>query len=217
MNKILAVALAVTMLALIGVSATLAYLYDKDDAITNTFAVGKVYLELTEDVVDLEIVPADTDDKKPVVTVLAGSESAYVFVKVDETLGSLQTKATELGKNFSDYVTYSVDAAIWAPMVDENSDGKSDNGVYYKTVTESATATVLDVLTDDEVSYPAAITNEMLLAAQTGDVALGNTVEAGAAGAKPTLTFTAYAIQELGFADVNAAYAQLKTVYTELP
>jgi len=201
LNKILAVALAVTMLALIGVSATLAYLYDTDDEVVNTFTVGKVYVELTEAAVELQIVPADTDAKQPQVNLEADSEAAYVFVKVDESLGDLQTKATALGKTFADYVTYSVDTAIWTKL-----DG-TDN-IWYKAIAE-ADDTKYDILTGDQVSYPAAITNEMLQAGQTAPT--------GAAGTLPTLTFTVYAIQQLGFADEAAAYTELRTVYTELP
>ena len=107
MNKILAVALAVTMLALIGVSATLAWLYDEETAIVNTWTVGKVYIELSEETPrELHIIPCTTEDKEADVTVEQGSEDCFVYLEVVEGLGVFAST----GKTLKYYADYTVGA-----------------------------------------------------------------------------------------------------------
>ena len=103
-KKIVALALAVAMLAVVIVGASLAYFSDKTVVAKNTFTVGKVDIKLEEHVVDENgkktddvtetgnndivddfgyfLVPGKTVDKDPFVTVIKGSEDCYVRLKV---------------------------------------------------------------------------------------------------------------------------------------
>ncbi|MPW24654.1 hypothetical protein GC105_02450 [Alkalibaculum sp. M08DMB] len=83
-NKLLSTILVVILVSALTIAGTIAYLTDRDEA-TNTFTVGNVAIELSEpnwDMDNSKIIPGKVIEKDPVVTVLAGSESAYVRVKV---------------------------------------------------------------------------------------------------------------------------------------
>lgn len=86
MNKKSLVMMLVTicLIGVVGVGATMAYLSDTADQLTNTFTLGKVDIELKEpnweepDVV----VPGQEIAKDPTVTVAANSVDSYVFMSV---------------------------------------------------------------------------------------------------------------------------------------
>lgn len=103
-KKIIAIAAAVAILAVAIVGGTLAWL-TSTDTVTNTFTVGNVDITLLEHEVDTttgkkitnagwvssnsyHIVPGDTLDKDPTVTVKANSEPCYVYVYIDNQLGT---------------------------------------------------------------------------------------------------------------------------------
>lgn len=98
-KKVVALALCAVMLVVGSVAGTLAYLQDKDEVV-NTFTVGKVDIKLDEAPVDVngaattgdrvkqnsyKLMPGHEYDKDPTVTVLAGSEDAYVRALVTVT------------------------------------------------------------------------------------------------------------------------------------
>lgn len=204
MNKILVVALAVTMIALASVSATLAWLYDKEDVNISTFTVGKVYISLSDTEISFHIVPGAREKKTPVITVEKDSEKAYVFVEIEESIGALNVD----GKNytFATFVTYTKDSA-WQPVPGETN-------VYYQLVNKSAedqTLPLLAVIPDDAdgntISYPGNITNDMLQPAQTAT--------SGAAGTPPTLKYTAYAIQADYTGTAAEAWAKVEAAYPQ--
>lgn len=100
-KKIVAALLAVVLLIGIGVGGTLAWLTATTGAVTNTFTVGKIEIdlkehglgsdgELTTELVtsndNYKVVPGKTQPKDPFVTVKAGSEDCYVFVLVTNNL-----------------------------------------------------------------------------------------------------------------------------------
>lgn len=99
-RKAILAALCVCLLVLASVMGTLAYLTD-DDTVVNTFTVGNVQIKLDEAPVGEDgkeisgdrvkenkyhLLPGQTYDKDPMVTVLEGSEEAYVrmLVKVSD-------------------------------------------------------------------------------------------------------------------------------------
>lgn len=84
-------------------------------------------------------------------------------------------KVTE-STNFDDYMTYTL-AEGWFYM--ENYDGTEDEYYIYRTMTASDTA--VSILKGNKVTVKDGVTTEMMTAAQTN---------------KPTLTFTAYAVQQ---------------------
>ena len=98
-NKKLVIAVVALSLALLcAIGGTLAFLVAQSNVVTNTFTYGTITLELSEnnkaDKDGLEftnVVPGDELDKDPVVTVVEGSEACYVYVLIDNQLGTAAT------------------------------------------------------------------------------------------------------------------------------
>ncbi len=111
-TKKLVVAVVALSLALVTVvGATLAFLLDESNVVTNKFTYGKIEIVLTEnnkaDEDGLEftnVVPGDVLKKDPIVTVNAGSEACYVYVLIDNQLG--------------DAASYNIDTDKWIPVQD---------------------------------------------------------------------------------------------------
>ena len=86
-KKILAISLVVAMLAVAVIGGTLAYFTDTTAEQQNTFKVGGVDIDLTEPAWDATaahtLVPGTTFAKDPTITVAAGSQDAWVFLKLD--------------------------------------------------------------------------------------------------------------------------------------
>ena len=117
-------ALAVVLVLCCAVGGTLAWLTQKTDAVVNTFTVGDINITLTETEREYKMVPGNTIDKDPTVTVQAGSEACWLFVKVEGTNWSHFPDANGTAK-----VSYSVAGGTndWKAL---------DNypGVYYREV-----------------------------------------------------------------------------------
>ena len=64
---------------------TVAWLVAKTDTVTNTFTYGKIDITLTETTgTNYKIIPGTNIEKNPKVTVTAGSEACWLFVKVEK-------------------------------------------------------------------------------------------------------------------------------------
>lgn len=187
-TKKLVAAAAVAATLCVTIGGTLAWLTDTTEKTTNTFTVGNVDIDLTETTGNsYKMVPGNTITKDPKVTVKAGSEACYVFVKVEESADI----------NLNDYITYAIDTtdtdgegpdtAYWTAL-------PGVEGVYYKEVVSSQNDQVFPVLEKNQVVVKNTVTSEMM-----------ETAEATV----PTLAFTAYAIQSANMADANAAWTAL--------
>ncbi len=164
--------LAVTLLVGCVTGGTLAWLISKPAAVTNTFTTSEVNIELTETKGtekdgnrEFKMVPGYTIEKDPKVTVKAGSEDCFVFVKVVKQ------------NNPDAYLTYTIDSG-WTQLKDDN--GTPVDGVYHRKVAASATDQSFVVLTGNQVTVKDTVTNANMTTAKTSI---------------PSLTFTAYAIQ----------------------
>ncbi|MBQ8687581.1 MAG: hypothetical protein IJ512_03385 [Ruminococcus sp.] len=163
------------------VGGTIAWLISRTESVTNTFTYGDIDITLTETETDdgdddpstneYEMVPGQSITKDPLVTVEADSEDCWLFVKLDESEG------------FDTFITYGM-AEGWTALA-------GNDGVYYRTVDNSAEAQEFAVIADDQVTVNADITKEML-----------NELDADGAENYPTLTVTAYAVQR--DADIEA-------------
>ena len=159
------IALALVCCCVIG--GTIAWLTDKTDAVTNTFTVGNISIELTESTgTAYKIVPGCDIAKDPKVTVEANSENCYLFVKVDEANWPAFTEENDTRK-----VNYAL-AEGWEKLSPESN-------VYYREVTNSTEDQEFQVLANDKVTVSENLTKEELNQIKTA----------------PTLTFTAYAVQ----------------------
>ena len=170
-KKTFVLLLALVLIAGAAVGGTLAWLTDTTDAVQNTFTTSNIEIELDEsDNLDLKMIPGWTITKDPKVTVIAGSEKCYLFVKIEKS------------SNFDNFMTYTV-AADWTPLNDTNNDGVADDGVYYRVVNASDADQEFAVLKDNQVSVLGTVTKADMEALKAANATL------------PTLTFTAYASQ----------------------
>ena len=146
-KKTIALVLALVLIVGAAIGGTVAYLTDKSAAVTNTFTIGKVDIDLTETTgASYKMIPGNTIAKNPKVTVTANSEDSWVFVKV-------------VANNVSDYLEYSIDSGWTAlPNVD---------GVYYREYTSSTAAVDYPVLTNNQVKVKSDVTNAMMESAST--------------------------------------------------
>lgn len=164
------------------IGTTFAWLMDKTETIDNTFTIGNVDITLEEtEDLDLKMVPGAPITKDPKVGVVAGSEACWLFVKIDESA------------NLDTFITYTVDGA-WTAVPGETN-------VYYIQV-DAATATAgktYPVLTGNQVTVNNTVTKAMM-----DEIKNGTAID-------PVLSFTAYAIQQTGFADAATAWATAKT------
>ena len=198
-KKLMAVALATIIAVMAVAGASLAWLKDSTDTVTNTFTEGLVDIELYEHDylpdsntldnnvkvtknTDYKMIPSLELPKDPTVVVKAKSEACYVFIEV---------KANANAKKF---LTYSIDSSEWTLLVDENSEGVT---VYYKHINSYTASDIeINVLTDKKVTVNSTIEMVDMTALATEE--------------KPVLEFTAYAIQALGSADATAAWEKIK-------
>ncbi len=149
-SKALALTLAVMLVIGCAVGGTLAWLTDKTDAVQNTFTTSDVDIKLEETGMQnnknsYKMVPGNTITKDPKVTVVAGSEKAYVFVKV------------ETSTNFGTYMTYDMDTK-WTKLTGV----EGVDNVWYQVVDASTTDTELTVIKDNKVSVKGEVTKTQM-------------------------------------------------------
>lgn len=94
MKKTLTIALSMVLVAAIAVTGTLAFLTDESDVLVNKFTFGNTEVTIAEPTWDaalggeekpMKVVPGETVDKDPTVTV-KGTEEVYVYAYVNNTL-----------------------------------------------------------------------------------------------------------------------------------
>ena len=151
-KKSLALVLALAMIVVCVVGGTLAWLIATTGSVTNTFTYGDINIKLEETdatvaadgsaTKEFKMIPGYTIAKDPKVTVLAGSEKCYLFVKVAES------------DNFDTFMTYEM-ADGWTAL-----DGV--NGVYYREVETSTANQEFAVLKDNQVTVSGDVTKGML-------------------------------------------------------
>lgn len=139
---------ALTLILAVGIGLTMAWLMDKPATLTNKFTKGDVDIELTETTgTDYMMVPGLDIEKDPLVTVVANSEKAYVFIKLE-------------GENdFDTFVDYTV-ATGWTQLQDDTS--ADVKGVFYRVVDKTNANQEFPVLTDNKVTVKETVTKEDL-------------------------------------------------------
>lgn len=189
--SIKAVVLLLAVVLLIGgtIGGTLAWLVTKTDSVTNTFTAGNISIDLKETTESYKMIPGTSIDKDPKVIFTADSEACWLFVKVEAGKGVMLGEVT--GAKSDTYITYMM-ATGWNPV-----DGET--GVYYRQLNAQNKDASYQILADNKVHVPDSVTKAMM-----------DAVDAGTAA--PTLTFTAYAVQQSGFSTAAAAWAEAKTL-----
>ena len=149
--KVALVTFAVCLMVFSVIGGTVAWLMTSTEPIVNVFTHGDIQITLTEqkgeELTDgryFKMTPGKDIEKDPKLTVLAGSENCWLFVKIVESADA----------PLDDYIEYAI-ADGWTAL---------DNtpGVYYRTVDTADQAQEFDILKDNKVSVKGSVTLEML-------------------------------------------------------
>lgn len=178
-KKIIATVGACALCLGLGVAGTLAWLTDTTGEVKNTFATSDINITLTETESNVDndgspntnsyqMIPGFTITKDPKVTVIAGSEDCYLFVKLEKST------------NYDDYLNDYVIANGWTQLKNGNSDV---DGVFYREVASNEQDQPFYVLNNNQLTVNTSVTKNMM------DNIDNKTTSA------PTLTVKAYATQ----------------------
>lgn len=191
----LVLVLALALIVGVAGGATFAWLTAKSDTVVNTFTYGDISIELKETTGDsYKIIPGVNIAKDPKVTVKAGSEACWLFVKVDEENWPELTYVNKDGKAVRK-VNYDI-ADGWA-----KGDGTSiPANVYYRAVAANDANQEFPVLKDNKITVSNTLTKIDINEKLTGT---------------PKLSITAYAIQKDGMDDAAAAWAAINDAATQ--
>lgn len=184
----LVLVLALALIVGVAGGATFAWLTAKTDPVVNTFTYGDINIELEESTgSDYKIIPGVDIKKDPKVTVKAGSEACWLFVKVDEE--NWPEFADGEGENAVRKVKYDI-ADGWT-----KGDGTNiPANVYYREVAANAANQEFPVLKDNKITVSDTLTKIDINEKLTGT---------------PKLSITAYAIQKDGMDTAAQAWAAI--------
>ncbi len=191
----LVLVLALALIVGVAGGATFAWLTAKTDPVVNTFTYGDINITLAESTgSDYKIIPGVDIGKDPKVTVKAGSEACWLFVKVEEENWPELTYVNKDGKAVRK-VNYDI-ADGWA-----KGDGtKIPANVYYREVAANDADQEFPVLKDNKITVSDTLTKI--------DISRISTTT-------PKLSITAYAIQKDGMTDAAAAWAAINDAATQ--
>ena len=179
MKKTLIAVVLTLVLCLCAFGTTLAFLIDKTEPVVNTFTVGNVDITLTEtDAVD----GAKSFKMVPGNKITKDPEVTVVGGSEDCYL----FVKVEKSDNFDTFITSDMDDA-WTVL-----DATNHPGVYYRTVAASNADQTFSVLKGDAVTVNDSVTKTMMSALTEAT--------------RPTITFTAYAVQQAHVADAAEAW-----------
>lgn len=184
----LVLVLALALIVGVAGGATFAWLTAKTDPVVNTFTYGDINITLAENTgSDYKIIPGVDIAKDPKVTVKAGSEACWLFVKVDEENWPALTYVD--GETTVRKVKYDI-ADGWT-----KGDGTNiPANVYYREVAANAAAQEFPVLKDNKITVSNTLTKIDINEKLTGT---------------PKLSITAYAIQKNGMDSAAQAWAAI--------
>ena len=188
-KKSLALILACVLLVGGVIGGTVAWLTAKTNKVTNVFTTSDISIELKETTEIYKMIPGWTISKDPKVKVTSGSEDCYLFIKVEEGIGTVKVGNTTY--SFGDFIKYAIEEG-WEIL-----NKTTYPGIYYKVIDEDTEKNVeYNILgsgeyidgdnvkytwNDNEVLTRTEVTKEMMNAVNDSN--------------KPTLSFTAYAVQ----------------------
>lgn len=200
-KKTVAVLMAAMLIFGGAMGATVAWLTASTEQVVNTFTYGNVEIELNETKPSgqtAKMVPGDVIEKDPEVTVKAGSEPCYVFVKV--------TPSANYETFFGAFSSEDM-AAGWTPLT-------GAENVYYKEAA-NADPDASAALKNDWTSYilkgTTAYPNGAVTVSSTVTKADMDALKAGGTDKLPTLTFQAFAVQKANIANAQEAWQQVNS------
>lgn len=179
-KKMIAGLLAVVLVLTTVIGGTLAYLTSTPAAVKNTFTVGNVDITLTEEA-------GGENHEFHMVPGQTITKDPKVTVTEKTTEDSYVFVKLDKSANYDTFLAEPVLAEDWTRV-------EGETNVWYRVVTKDAETKTFDVLQNNQLTVNSDVTNEQMTAA---------------ANAQPTLTVTAYAIQQAGFATAELAWAEL--------
>lgn len=190
----LVLVLALALIVGVAGGATFAWLTATSDTVTNTFTYGDINIDLAESTgSDYKIIPGVDIKKDPKVTVKAGSEACWLFVKVEE----------ENWPEFADGEDGNAVRKVKYDIADGWTKGDGTDipaNVYYREVDADDAAQEFPVLKDNKITVSDTLTKKEINEKLT---------------VTPKLSITAYAIQKDGMTDAAAAWAAINDAATQ--
>lgn len=188
-NKTVAILLALVLAIGCAVGGTLAWLISKTEPVVNTFTYGDINIDLYEHEYNasennLGRSKVTKVDNYKIIPGVDLPKDPTIEVKANSEACWLFVKVEEQGTFVADKVTYEI-ADGWTALT-------GHTGVYYRAVDAVTADTSFDVLKENQVTVSDTLTKEDIK---------GITI-------KPTLTFTAYAVQKDGIGTAAAAWAK---------
>lgn len=178
-KKVILTILSVALIVTLSVTATLAWLQDTTETVNNTFAVGDINIDLVETVGGTSQSAATADVTNNGFKIVPGaveSKDPKIIVKEnsEDSFVFVKVEESNITVDGVTYVTYTI-AEGWTPL-------NGVPGVYWREYNGDARAEY-SILANNRVSYSKDLTKDQLEDLN---------------GAKPSLKFTAYAIQKQG-------------------
>lgn len=218
-KKSAALLIACTLAFGCAVGGTMAWLTDSTKQVVNTFTVGDINIGITETgttekdnslIKSYSYVPGDTLEKDPKVTVSQGSEECYLFVKIEESNNSV----TGLTGNV---LTWSVRDG-WTSYSPKSTSTNPNVHYYYKMVTKNNTKDqswyILKGKHETNCSDPTSCDCKYANGYVTVNKEITKNMVTSLNSAKPSLTFTAAAVQSANIASVADAWEELPAGFT---
>ena len=188
MKKFILPIIAAALICFGLVGTTYAWLGSRADPVVNTFVSGNITVSLVERAGKNPVfVPGAAIHEKPEAIVRADSEDCWLFVKVIKL------------HNFDKFLSYEI-ADGWAKLEGVSGDFE----IYYRQVASSNVDQRFDILEGNQV----VANSDNVTKADYDNVDSNN---------YPTLTFTAYGVQTLGFETAAAAWVEAAKLETLPP
>ena len=198
-KRTLIITLSTLIIAIAAVGTTLAYFTDTD-AVTNSFTLGNVSMELTEDLWALpvgqdamKVMPGTVTPKDPTITIKDGSESAWVFIKVEVSdAAALQAAVDAANTTATDLlpgIATSLAPSSWVLMGTPSVSG--DVKTYYYGYSSIVAANESTSAIFTAITLPGTVDGSTTYASLNDGF---------------TITSTGYAIQSANVTDLTAAY-----------
>lgn len=177
MKKRIIIILATVLICFGAAGTSFALLIAETEPVINTFTIGDIVIRLSESTPrNNKLIPDTYLEENPRVTVKAGSEDCWLFIKVEKS------------DNFDTFLDYLLEEE-WLAL-------GGNEGVYYREVDSSSEDQEFGILRNDKVHVKSTPTKEQLssLTEET----------------YPSLAFTAYAVQKVGFDTPLDAWNEVK-------
>lgn len=234
-TKILIYVLCLLLVLCTSVVMTMAYLVDTDETV-NTFTIGQVHIKLDEAVVDANgnleyeadgttlkprvtgneyhLIPGQTYVKDPTLSVIEGSEAAYVRMTV--TLNKADILKSIFGTGFlPEHYVDGWDRTTWECVnITESTDGKNlTYEFHYRETDANSLDGTVDNLVDASKASGDLAMKPLFEKFTVPGVINGDQLKALAEGEGFKITVNGHAIQAAGFASEDLAWAAFDEQY----